>query len=44
MLFDALEVQLLVEQLDILALYHTPVATDPAFPVNRVLLLSDELC
>ena len=43
MLFDALEIQLLVEQLYVLGLYHAPVSSGPAFPVNRVLLLSDEL-
>lgn len=44
MLFDAFEIQLLVEQLDVLGLDHAPIASGPAFSVNRVLLLSNELC
>lgn len=43
MLFDAFEIQLLVEQLDVLGLNHAPIASGPVFPVNRVLLLSNEL-
>ena len=43
MLFDALEVELLVEQLDVLGLDHAPISSGPAFPVNSVLLLADEL-
>jgi hypothetical protein len=42
-LLDAAQVQLLVEELDVLVLNHSPLAGLAALAVDRALLLSDEL-
>ena len=43
MLLYAAQVQLLVEGLDVLVLYHSPLAGLAALAVDRALLLADEL-